>query len=164
MPSIQPPAIKKLRVLCSKFKVHFLLFTVHFSAITSHLSPLISHLSSLTSHLSPLTSHLSSLTSHLSPLTSHLSPFISLPFGKMSAGQRGFFFISYPTLSGASHADKSAVVASLVDLSAPSSLTALTPATSRNQQIYEFTNLRIYSIKKVAEVQSPRIRELIENK
>ena len=82
----------------------------------------------------------------------------------MSAGQRGFFFISYPTLSGASHADKSAVVATSVNLSASPDLTALTPATSRNQQIYEFTNSRIYSIKKVAEVRSPRIMELIENK
>ncbi|NLB94066.1 MAG: hypothetical protein GX792_11670 [Bacteroidales bacterium] len=46
----------------------------------------------------------------------------------MSAGQRGFFFISYPTLSGASHADKSADVATCVNLSASPNLTALTPA------------------------------------
>src|SRR5690554_5303324 len=93
----------------------------------SQFSPLISHLSPLISHLSPLISHLSSLISHLSSLTSNFFP-LSLPFGKMSAGQRGFFFISYPTLSGASHADKSAVVATSVNLSASPDLTALTPA------------------------------------
>ena len=78
----------------------------------------------------------------------------------MSAGQRGFFSFSFslplgrcpqdrgassflnPTLSGASHADKSAVVATCVNL------TTLTPAPSRNLRIYEFTNLRICSIRR----------------
>jgi len=45
-------------------------------------------------------------------------------------------------LPGASHADKSAVVATSVNLSASPDLTALTPATGRTQQIYEFTNLQ----------------------
>ncbi len=122
----------------SRFKVYFLPFTFYCSLFTSHLSSLISHLSSLTSHLSSLISHLSPLISHLSPLTSHLSPLTSTsflsPLGEMSAGQRGFFFffLSYPTLSGASHADKSAVVTTSVNLSASPDLTALTPATSRN--------------------------------
>ena len=58
----------------------------------------------------------------------------------MSAGQRGASSSSSsflnPTLSGASHADKSAVVATSVNLSASPDLTALTLAAGRNLQIY----------------------------
>jgi hypothetical protein len=92
---------------------HFLPFTVYFSLLisqnfTQRRKGAKSHLSSLISHFLPFTIYFLLLTSqnftqrrkdaksHLSPLISHLSPLTSLLslLGEMSAGQRGFFFIS----------------------------------------------------------------------
>ena len=97
---------------------HFLLFTVHFSAITCQPSAI----KKFKVHFLPFTFLL--FTIYFSPLTSHLSPLSPLGRCPQDRGASSFSILN-PTLSGASHADKSAVVASLVNLSASPDLTAL---------------------------------------
>ena len=105
----------KFKVQGSKFKVQSLLFTFYFLLFTSHLSSLISHLSKFLAKtqrrkqslrqggralMKPFRLKIAEIYLNNCSLLVIGYFFLpsSLPFGEMSAGQRGFFFISYSCL------------------------------------------------------------------